>query len=364
MSTINGQGLLLREGDLSINVLKQSAKLIDNNILPNVSPKHKKLFEFGICAFSLTPFNSLNSNARMIVENDNTALSKVYRLVSNQKILDNFPKLLKLSNLVNKHSLVNVDFSTFCGFETLAFGVQTNEGRAIPVWNNCMTYPISEVGSQNLFVISEIKRFGAILGFYPRFVFDRGFWIPDMIKFFLKENVIFYLRIKKSKLLEHEDNIKSAKALGRITKDTQIKLYEYSSRLIVSPPPPKIAQKGKKQNKDRWYILTNDLTSSREQILDIYKHRFEIEETFKDLKHISKLKKFFIKRKLSFKILLNFVCLAFWISYWFFQLTQLGVSTFYKLTHPKKKKSYFRIWWEEVQRQTRKPLLKMFIPDG
>jgi len=352
------------EGELSINVLKQSVKLIDNNILPNVSLKHKNLFKFGISAFSLASFNSLNSNARMIIKNTNTASSKVYRLVSNQKILDNFPQLLKVSNLVNKDSLVNVDFSTFCGFETLAFGVQTNMGRAIPIWNNCLTYPIWEPGSQNTFVIDEIKAFGAALGFYPGFVFDRGFWIPDMIKFFLKDQITFYLRIKVGKLLECEDGIKSARALGKLRKDTQVKLYGYSLRLIVSPPPPKVIQKGKKQSSERWYILTNDLTSAREKVLDIYKHRFEIEETFKDLKHVSKLKKFFIKRKLSFKILLNFVCLAFWISYWYFQLTQLGVDTFYKLIHPKKKKSYFRIWWEEIQRQMRIPLLNLLLPDG
>lgn len=332
--------------------------------MPYVLPKHKKLFEFGISGFSLTPFNSLNSNARLIIGNTNTALSKVYRLVSNQRILDNFPKILKVSNLVKKDSLVNVDFSTFCGFETLAFGVQTNMGRAIPIWSNCLTYPIQQPGSQNIFVLDEIRALGEVLGFYPKFVFDRGFWIPDLIKFFLKGNIIFYLRIKASKLLEYEDGSKSAKALGRVKKDIQIKLYDYPLRLIISPPPPRQTQKGKKQNKERWYILTSDLTSTREEVLNIYKHRFEIEETFKDLKHVSKLKKFLIKKILSFRILLSFVCLAFWISYWCFQLTTLGVSTFYQLTHPKKKKSYFRIWWDNIQRQTRKPLLKMFIPDG
>ena len=317
------------------------------------------MFKFGISAFSLTPFNSLNSNARMIVENTNTALSKVYRLVSNQKILDNFPQLLRASNLVNKDSLVNVDFSTFCGFETLAFGAQTNQGRAIPIWNNCITYPIKEVGSQNIFVLDEIKKLGLSLGFYPRFVFDRGFWIPDMLKFFLRENIIFYLRIKAGKLLEYEDGIKSAKDLGKIRKDTQVKLYGYSLRLIISPPPPKSAQK-KKQPKERWYILTNDLTSGRDNILNIYRHRFEIEETFKDLKHVAKLKRLFIKKRLSFKILLAFVCISFWLAFWCYLLTQLTQI----IINPKKKKSYFRIWWESIQRQTRKPLLKMFIPDG
>ena len=241
MSKINGQDLLLREGELSINtdIVYQTGILVNTKILPQVKTKHQGLFKFGLQALSFSPFASLNSNARQIIENSNTACSKVYRLVSKEKVLNYFPKLLTKLNLVNKTSLVNVDFSTFCGFETLAFGVQTNEGRAIPVWANCITYPIKEVGSQNIFVIDEVKKLGESLGFYPRFVFDRGFWIPDMINFFLKENIIFYLRIKASKLLESEHGIKSAKALGRVSKDTQIKLYGCSLRLIVSPPPPK-----------------------------------------------------------------------------------------------------------------------------
>lgn len=295
----------------------------------------------------------------MIIENTNTASSKVYRLVSNQKILDNFPKLLKMSSLVNSGSLVNVDFSTFCGFETLSFGVQTNEGRAIPIWANCITYPILEPGSQNIFVIDEIKRLGQVLGFYPRFVFDRGFWIPNMLKFFLKEEVIFYLRIKKSKLLESGGKIKSAKTLGSRNKDNQVKLYGQNLRLSVSPPPPK------KQGfllKERWYILTNDFKSQREEVLTIYKHRFEIEETFKDLKHICKLKKFLIKKKLTFKILLMFETLAFWIAFWCRKFTQLTLIQI----NPKKKRSYFKIWWEIVQRELRQQSLtriqKVWVP--
>lgn len=357
MGKINGQDLLLREGELSINILKYSAQLLNNQILPNILVKHQGLFTFGIQALSFSAFTSLNSNARQIIENSNTACSKIYRLVSKEKVLNYFPKLLNQLNLIEKTSLINVDFSTFCGFETLAFGLQTNEGRAIPIWANCITYPIKEVGSQNIFVVDEIKALCLSLGLYPRFVFDRGFWIPDMIKFFLKEDITFYLRIKAGKLLEHEDSLKSAKALGKIRKDIQIKLYENTARLIVSPPPPK--RKGK-LFKERWYILTNEFESSREEVLDTYKHRFEIEETFKDLKHVCDLKKFFIKKRLTFKILLMFACLAFWIAYLCRRFTSLILTT----NHPKKKRSYFLVWWEEIQRQTKKPLLKMFISDG
>lgn len=323
---------------------------------------------------SFSPFDSLNANARMIIANESTAYSKMFRLVSKEKVLNYFPKLLTRLSLVKKTSLINVDFSTFCGFETLAFGVQTREGRAIPVWANCITYPIKEVGSQNIFVVDEIKALGLSLGFYPGFVFDRGFWIPDMIKFFLRENITFYLRIKAGKLLEWSDrrgSLKKISALriGKYAKDTIITLnlkdheyknHQYQLRLVVSPPPPNITQKGEKQSKERWYILTNDLTSTRENILDIYKHRFEIEETFKDLKHVCDLKKFFIKKKLTFKILLMFACLSFWIAY----LCRKFTSLISNIHHPKKKRSFFRIWWEEIQRQGRKPLLNLFISDG
>ncbi len=333
--------------------------MLNNQILPNISAKHKGLFTFGIQALSLAPFSSLNSNARCVVANESTACSKIYRLVSKQKILNYFPVILTRLDLVRVNSLVNIDFSTFCGFETLAFGVQTSLGRAIPVWANCLTYPIEEVGSQNSFVISEIKSFCLHLGFCPSFVFDRGFWIPELIKYFLGENITFYLRIKQGKLLEWGDGKKcQAVNIGRYTKDATITIFDHKARLIVSPPPPKM-KGGKPKLQERWYILTNDFDSEREEILAIYYHRFEIEETFKDLKHIFDLKKFLIKTKLTFRILLAFATLAFWLSYLCQKLTLLRSKT-----HPKKQRSYFRIWWEEIQRALREKSLHLVIPNG
>ena len=147
-----------------------------------------------------------------------------------------------------------------------------------------------------------------------------------------------------------DTRLKSAKTLGSRNKDNQVKLYGHNLRLIVSPPPPK------KQGfllKERWYILTNDFKSQRKEALIIYKHRFEIEETFKDLKHICKLKKFLIKKNLTFKILLMFETLAFWIAFWCRKFTQ---PTLIQI-NPKKKRSYFKIWWEIVQRELRQQSL-------
>lgn len=330
-----------------MNIVGQTRKFVTARILSSVKPKHQKMFSFGLQALTFTPYDSLGSNARLVVENVSTASSKIYRLVSNKTLVCVFPKLVAQSRFINTSSLVNVDFSTFCGFQALCFGVQTENGRAIPVWNNCITYPIKFVGSQNLFVLEELKRFGKTLGFYPRFVFDRGFWIPTVMKFLLSHKIIFYLRIKQGQELswikEKRIEILKAKKIGRYTKDANIQLIGYKMRLIISPPPPKQTNKKKPQNTQRWYIITNDMQSSRGDILMIYKTRFEIEEVFKDYKHIQKLKNLRIKTKETFTILLWFATIAFWIAWWIQGIQPMGN------VHPKKKRSFFRIYWEELQ---------------
>lgn len=332
-----------------MNIVGQTRKFVTTHILSGVKPKHHQLFSFGLKALTLTPYESLGSNARVVIKNMFTASSKIYRLVSNKTVVNNFPILVAKSGLVEKASLVNIDFSTFCGFQALVFAVQTSLGRAIPVWNNAITYPIKTVGSQNLFVLEEIKAFGKTLGFYPRFVFDRGFWIPIVMKFLLKNTIHFYLRIKQGQTLLWKDKgtRKCAKTIGTYNKDAIIILFGYKLRLIVSNQPPKQKNQKKKQNTERWYIISNDMQSSREEILTIYATRFEIEETFKDYKHIQKLKRLRIKTKETFTILLWFASLAQWIAWW------SNSQRMEQKVHPKKKRSFFRMFWEELQQAFR-----------
>jgi Transposase DDE domain len=340
-----------------MNIVGQTKKFVTTRLLSNILPKHKKLFAFGIQALTVTPYESLGSNARMVVENISTAASKMYRLVSNKKIVATFHRLVRESGLVTKTSLVNVDFSTFCGFQALCFGVQTGEGRALPVWNASLTYPIKFIGSQNLFVLDQIKLFGKTLEFYPRFVFDRGFWIPCVMRFLLQRKILFYLRIKQGQTLywTAKGEKQLARTIGKHTKDATIELFGYKLRLVVSPPPPKQTNPKKKQNTQRWYILTNDMDTPRVGVLKIYATRFEIEETFKDHKHIQKLKTLRIKTIRTFTILLWFASIAQWLAWWI----QADISKKNeRQVHPKKKRSFFRIFWEELQRALREEGLK------
>jgi hypothetical protein len=341
-----------------MNIVGQTQRFVSTRFLPYVKPKQQHLFTFGLQALTFTPYESLGSNARLIVKNVSTAASKIYRVVSNKTLDRTFPRLMQLSGLVRKISLVNVDFSTFCGFQTLCFGVQTGEGRALPVWNNCITYPITFVGSQNLFVLEQIKQFGKTLGFYPRFVFDRGFWIPCVMQFLLKNKIVFYLRIKQGQTLywNEKGKRKQAKIIGRYSKDATITLFGHRMRLIVSPPPPKQKNPKKEQSTERWYVITNDMDSLRDEILTNYQTRFEIEEVFKDYKHIQKLKALRIRKKGTFTILLWFATLAFWIAWW------RKEDQPEKMVHPKKKRSFFRIFWEDLQRCLRQEGIRRIVP--
>ena len=340
-----------------MNIVGQTRKFVSTRLLPYVSKKHHKQFAFGLQALSLTPYESLGSNARLVVGNVSTAASKIYRLVSNKKLVATFHRLVRESGLVKKTSFVNVDFSTFCGFQALCFGVQTGEGRALPVWNASLTYPIKFAGSQNLFVLEQIQAFGKCLGFYPRFVFDRGFWIPIVMKFLLKHKITFYLRIKQGQTLtwSEKGKRKLAKTIGNHTKDTAITLFGYTMRLVVSPPPPKQTNPKKKQNTERWYVLTNDFDTPREGVLLIYATRFEIEETFKDYKHIQNLTRLRIQLIATFTLLLWFASLAQWLAWW---TTEVPAQNPLRPVHPKKKRSFFRIFWEDLGRALREDGLK------
>ena len=250
-----------------MNSLTKTISVLQNSILPHVTPKHKYLFEFGVKAFTLSSFKSLNHNARCVVPNHNTAHSKAFRLVHNTNIVNTFRTIIPHLNIVRKDSYVNVDFSTFYGFQTLAFGVQTNAGRAIPVWSNCITYPIQEATSQNIFIIDQLKAFKEVLGFYPRLVFDRGFMIPDLIKFMIENNIVFYVRMRKAKHVLCED---ARIPIDKLTKDdSTIQAYRTTLRLIRSDKPEK--------EKEPWYILTNDMSTQRGKIVSIYYYRFEID---------------------------------------------------------------------------------------
>lgn len=166
-----------------MNIINQTVKFLNHSVLPMISKRHQHLFRFGIQAFTLQSFTSLNGNARTLVANRKTAESNVFRLMHNQSMPEYFTQLIGTLHLVKPIDTVNIDFSSFCGFEVLTFAKQTQLGRAIPLYFELIRYPIVDPGSQTLFIISAIKQFKKVLGFCPKLVFDRGFELPRLITY-------------------------------------------------------------------------------------------------------------------------------------------------------------------------------------
>jgi hypothetical protein len=323
-----------------MHILRESTRYFQANILPHIAKRHKKLFAFGYSSLTLTHFVSLNANARMSIPNRSTAESKIYRLVSNPKILTYFPLLLKRLELVQKGDRVNVDFSTFCGFQVLTFAKQTSLGRAIPLSVAAITYPIENPGSQTRFIIQEVKAFRELLGFPVHLVFDRGFALPYLAHYLVINHINFTIRMKKDKhVLYQGKTLPLGKLLGN-ENDCTVFIYETSLRVVRSEK--------KKGLVEPWYLLTNDTTSTRDKIITDYYFRFEIEETFKDLKHIYELNTFFtIQKKQTFLTLLWFYLLGLWIM-WKIPQTQLFLTK--RVAQNKHKRlSVTRHYYEQLQ---------------
>lgn len=298
-----------------MNILKESYEFLQSRLLPQVSKRHHKLFTFGFEALTIRPFVSLNGNARTTIAGRKTAESKIYRVVRQKNMLGYFPQFVSLFGLVTTSDVVNVDFSTFGGFNVLTFAKQTQLGRALPLYFATITYPIEQTGSQTIFIEKTIQQFVTLLGFTPHLVFDRGFESPYLVPFLTKQKIPFTIRFRKDKHVLYQLKDIPLKNLPWFEKDCVVEVYEdISLRVVVSEKMSE--RKDSDGNREAWYLLTNDFSSDKETVVGRYYFRFEIEETFKDLKHINDLKTFYrIRKEQTFQILLWFCILSVWLSF-------------------------------------------------
>jgi hypothetical protein len=123
-------------------------------------------------------------------------------------------------------------------------------------------------------------------------------------------------------------------------KGGTIDLFGLRLRIVRSPK--------NRRAREPWYILPNDHRSSRNKVVKICYHRFKIEETFKDMKHIFELKRTRLNKPLSLKLLLWFVSLGIALLYHTTQPTKTSTTNRHQ-THPKKQTSWLRQATEQLQ---------------
>lgn len=270
------------------------------------------LLELGYQALSIQRIVSLNSNARSTTNNIHMAEAKIQRLHKSSLLIRAFPRLISHLGLVKTDDAIAVDFSDFGLVQVLMFAKQTYSGRALPIWFAVLPYGWTKETSQNSFVIKAIDQFLWLVGCKVRFVFDRGFACPTITGYLASKDIIFYQRIKAGKKVLGRKGGALARTFG--PGRHPIWLYGHRMNLIVTPEPD-VRLKTNGKAKEPWYIATNDLEASAEEVTDIYYHRFEIEEIFKDAKRMFGLEYIKFKHIDSLVITLWFVCLGFWLHY-------------------------------------------------
>ena len=336
----------------SPNIVRAIRTKIQNQVLPSVSSRWQHQLWFGLQAYGLRSFHSAAGNARMVGANTHTAMRKAERLFQNTRLTDRLGTVFDSLGLVKPTSFVNVDHSDMNGLTALVGAIQTRNGRALPCFVET-TYsdslsartdaPPRRKALRNArsrarrgqsftgHTIDALQNFADRLGFWPKLVFDRGFGNESIISHLAAEGCMFYVRLKQGRFVDFDGQ---KTEVGVLTEqDATIRLYGLTLRVIRSPKS--------RRAKEPWYILTNDFTSSRNKVVKVYYHRFEIEETFRDIKHIWELKRTRLNKPNSLKLIL-----------W---LVSIGIALLYltakptKLSNPKKQTSWLRQAYEQLQ---------------
>lgn len=339
----------------SRTIVRDIRAVVQKQLMPQVPKRWSKQVSFGIKAYSLRSFASAGSNARKVVGNVHTASTKADRLLANLKLASHLGTIFDTLGLVRPSSFVNVDHSDMNGLMALVGAAQTRKGRAIPCLvettysDRLPSHADAPPRKKSLrksrsaeraqlglteHTMHSLKAFAKRLGFWPRFVFDRGFCSKEIVRLLCKHKAAFYVRMKADRLVELAGTIAATKALRG--HDNTIQLYGYTLRVVRSRRP---------KGGEPWYILTSDLTGTTKRILKVYRHRFEIEETFKDMKHIFELKRTRLNKPISLKVILWLVSIGIALLY---LVTKEGI-VIQRQANPKKWRSWIRAAYEQLE---------------
>jgi hypothetical protein len=256
----------------------------------------------------------------------------------------------------------SLDHSQFGPFCIAILAVSHRKGRAIPIW--CQVN-VSEAGLitpllgalEELFQLLQIHAPALKLVL----VMDRWFASDRLFTLFTAHNVYFIARTKSDKQIQLPwDPSWWKTSLREIShEELSITYRTHTLRLIRSELRPGM------KDPEPWFLLTNLPAAAhkgdtdgvtRRQILNRYAERFEIEEAFKDVKWVQRLKWQHVKKPEVIRSLLLFTFFGWWLL-WHYVVSTVIRQTPQKKLHPKKRLSWFRLSWEYLQRLLRRPLL-------
>jgi hypothetical protein len=313
-------------------------------------------FLTGVMPLSLQEFASLNAAGRSIGLNRFTGENRIRRAITDDKLADQLQHLLVTEMFQNRSGYLycSVDHSQFGPFCIAILAVSVRRGRAIPVWiqvnlsEAALIAPLL-IALEELFV--ELRRIAPKLK--PVLVMDRWFASDKLFKLFENYGIFFIARTKSDKkiVLPWDPSWWKLPIQEISLLEAKITYRTHKLRLVRSELRPGM------KDPEPWFLLTNlPKEITRTMVLHRYAERFEIEEAFKDVKWLQRLEWQRVRKPEVIRSLLLFALLGWWLL-WRYVRPTATKQTPQKKLHPKKRLSWFRLAWEELQRLLRTPLL-------
>ena len=342
---------------VTVQKLSSVVKRLEQNYIPKAK---RRRFRLGINQLTLSEFTSLNTAGRRSTANRSTGENRIRRLVDDVQLSDQLQQLLLTEALGSRYGYwyCSLDHSQFGPFCIAVLAVSNRAGRAIPLW---VQVNVSEAAliAPLLTALEELFWFLGEAAPHLKLVLvmDRWFASDRLFTLFAEHNISFIARSKGNKLVRLPwDPSWWKEPLGDISNE-ELEIQYRSHQLRFVRSDYKHGMKGD----EVWFLLTNLPTPSskgapdgltRRQILNRYAERFEIEEAFKDVKWLQRLKWQQVRKPEVIRSLLLFIFLGWWLT-WRYIAKQLPKQK----THPKKMLSWFRQAWEYLQWLLRTPLL-------
>jgi len=311
-------------------------------------------FLLGVMQFSLQEFNSLNAAGRKLGLNRFTGENRIRRLITDTDLTTQLQQLLIKEGFSGRkgYFYCSLDHSQFGSFCIAVLAISNRAGRAIPIW---VQVNVSEAALIQPLLGSLGELLATLKVMAPELklvlVMDRWFASDTLFKLFHEHGVYFIARTKSNKRIQLPwDPSWWRIPISEISLlETMVTYRSHKLRLIRSVIKP-----GMKDD-EPWFLLSNlpeEIT--RRQALNRYAERFEIEESFKDIKWLNRLEWQRVKKPEVMHSLLLFVCLGWWL------LWQYGAKSLpNSKLHPKKQLSWFRLMWEQLQSLLQVPILQL-----
>lgn len=311
-----------------------------------IKPKLRQRFLDGIKGLSLSEFHSLNGNGRLLAANPKAGQQRLYRTSHDARFTGIIQQLI-LEQFLPKSGILHLslDHSQFGQFYIAVLALSVGRGRSLPLWcqvgfrDRALMRPLIRALTLLFNVLGEDTR--RIL-----LTMDRWFASPKLLPFLDGYGVNFICRIKSDlPVMVSWDPYRTVLA-GQIShEELEVEYAGLELRLVRSD-----YREGMKQ-KEPWFLLTNTAPEqlSRQQILNYYAKRFEIEEFFKDIKWVQRYEWTQIKQPDVIQAVLSFAFLGWWLIYDCLQPIVRASRS--RIIHPKRRLSWFKACWETLQRE-------------